>query len=136
MRTAEGGTHNWLTVLDQSHHFVFLIESVPVRFFRGAADEPTVWTLRRQVIEAEQLTMALGKERAEGLVFRMALEAEASGDVQRLVFLAPRGEEGQVECFWPVPLNDPQEQVVVPTQLMLLGEDAEQRVVRVARRSA
>ena len=135
-RTAEGRTHNWLTVLDQSHHFVFLIENVPVRFFRGAADEPTVRTLRRQVIEAEQLTMALGKERAEGLVFRMALEAEASGDVQRVVFLALRGEEGQVECLWPVPLNDPQEQVVVPTQLMLLGEDAEQRVVRVTRRSA
>ncbi len=135
-RTAEARTHKWLTVLDQSHHFVFLIENVPVRFFRGAADEPTARTLRRQVIEAEQLTLALGKERAEGLVFRMALEAEASSDVQRVVFLALRGEEGQVECLWPVPLNDPQEQAVVPTQLMLLGEDAEKRVVRVTRRSA
>ena len=88
------------------------------------------------MIEAEQLSLVLGKERAEGLVFRLALEAEASSDVQCVVFLALRGEEGQVECLWPVPLNDPQEQVVVPTQLMLLGEDAEQRVVRVTRRSA
>ncbi len=135
-RTAESRTHSWLTVLDQSHHFVFLIGNVPVRFFRGAADEPTARTLRRQVIEAEQLTLALGKEQAEGLVFRMALEAEASSDVQRVVFLALRGEEGQVECLWPVPLSDPHEQAVVPFQLMLLGEDAEQRVVRVSRRSA
>ncbi len=86
--------------------------------------------------EAEQLTLALRRERAEGLVFRMALEAEASSDVQRVVFLALRGEEGQVECLSSVPLNDPQEQSVVPMQLMLLGEDAEQRVVRVTRRSA
>ena len=135
-RTAEARTHKWLTVLDQSHHFVFLIENVPVRFFRGAADEPTARTLRRQVIEAEQLTLALGKEQAEGLVFRMALEAEASSDVQRVVFLALRGEEGQVECLWPVPLNDAQEQAVAPTQLMLLGEDAERLVVRMAQRSA
>ena len=63
-RAAERGTYNWLTLLDQSHHFVFLIENVPVRFFRGQADEPTVRTLRRQVIEAQQLTMALGSEQA------------------------------------------------------------------------
>lgn len=25
---------------------------------------------------------------------------------QRVVFLALRGEEGQVECFWPVPLDN------------------------------
>ena len=92
--------------------------------------------MRRQAIEAEQLTLALRKKQAEGLVFRMALEAEASSDVQRVVFLALRGEEGQVECLWPVPLSDPQEQAPVPLQLMLLGEDAEQHVVRVLRRSA
>ena len=48
--------------------------------------------------------------------------------MQRVVFLGLGGKEGQVECLWPVPLNDSQEQAVVPTQLMLLGEDAEQRV--------
>ena len=32
------GTHNWLTVIDQSHHFVFLIENVPVR---SSAAPPT-----------------------------------------------------------------------------------------------
>jgi hypothetical protein len=125
-RVAEGGTYNWLTVLDQSHHFVFLIQDVPVRFFRGSADEPTTRTLRRQAIEAQQLSMALGEKRAEGLVFRLALEATAGGGVERVVFLALRGEEGHVECFWPIPLEaeaagltGPQ-----PTQLRLLGEDA------------
>ena len=135
-RTAEARTYNWLNVLDQSHHFVFLIENVPVRFFRGAADEPTSRTLRRQVIEAEQLSLVLGKERAEGLVFRLALEAEASGDVERVVFLALRGEEGQVECLWPVPLSDPKEQIAAPEQLRLLEEEADVRIVRSPRRRA
>ncbi len=124
-RAAERGTYNWLTVLDQSHHFVFLIEDVPVRFFRGQADEPTTRTLRRQIIEAQQLTMALGQEQAEGLVFRLALEATPGGEVERVVFLALRGEDGQVECFWPVPLGSQAEaDGPEPTQLRLLGEDA------------
>ncbi len=128
-RAAERGTHNWLTVLDGSHHFVFLIEDVPVRFFRGSADDPTSRTLRRQVIEAQQLTMALGGDKAEGLVFRLALEAAPAGAVDRVVFLALRGEDGRVECFWPIPLDVQGEASAhapgaEPTQLRLLGADA------------
>lgn len=59
-RAAEAGEHPWLKVLDGSHHFVFLIDNIPVRFYRDAADEPTDRTLRRQEIEAQQLTLALG----------------------------------------------------------------------------
>ncbi len=129
-RAAERGTHDWLTVLDGSHHFVFLIEDVPVRFFRGSADDPTSRTLRRQVIEAQQLTMALGGDQADGLVFRLALEAAPAGAVDRVVFLALRGEDGRVECFWPIPLGaqagEPGAEApgVEPTQLRLLGADA------------
>jgi hypothetical protein len=125
-RVAESGAYNWLTVLDQSHHFVFLIQDVPVRFFRGSADEPTARTLRRQAVEAQQLSMALGAERAEGLVFRLALEATAGGGVERIVFLALRGEEGHVECFWPIPLEIEAAATAgpEPAQLRLLGEDS------------
>ena len=123
-RAAERGTYNWLTVLDESHHFVFLIEDVPIRFYRGSADEPTSRTLRRQAVEAQQLTLALGEEQADGLVFRFALEASAAAGVERVVFLALRGDEGQVECFWPVPLLIPPTGQVgpEPTQLRLLGD--------------
>ncbi len=125
-RAAERGTHDWLTVLDGSHHFVFLIEDVPVRFFRGSADDPTSRTLRRQVIEAQQLTMALGGDKADGLVFRLALEAAPAGAVDRVVFLALRGEDGRVECFWPIPLDAQAGEAAgaEPTQLRLLGADA------------
>lgn len=106
-RAAEAGEHPWLKVLDGSHHFVFLIDNIPVRFYRGAADEPTDRTLRRQEIEAQQLTLALGASEAvdDGLIFRLAIETGEAGRVDRVVFLALRGEADAVECFWPVPLE-------------------------------
>ncbi len=124
-RVAENKTYNWLSVLDQSNHFVFLIQNVPVRFFRGSADEPTPRTLRRQQNEAQQLDLALGEDLANGLVFRLALEAEAAEGVDRVVFLALRGEEGHVECFWPVPLDEEPERASGKnlSQLQLLTED-------------
>ena len=69
-RVAETRQHPWLRVMDDSHHFVFLIDEVPVRFYRGAADEPTVRTLRRHEAEAQQLGLALGIGMAEGLALR------------------------------------------------------------------
>ncbi|WP_159351033.1 hypothetical protein [Roseomonas harenae] len=105
-RAAEGGRYPWLGVLDETHHFVFLIEGVPVRFYRGDAEDPSKRTLRQQENEAEQLALALGSDGAEGLMFRLAVETEPDGAVRRIVFLALRGEAGRVECFWPVPLGD------------------------------
>ncbi|MBI0539762.1 hypothetical protein D9599_30165, partial [Roseomonas sp. KE2513] len=103
-RAAEAGRYPWLGVLDETHHFVFLIEGVPVRFFRGDADEPSKRTLRQQESEAQQLALALGSgDGVDGLMFRLAVETGEDGEVTRVVFLALRGEEGRVECFWPVP---------------------------------
>jgi hypothetical protein len=82
------------------------VDGVPVRFFRGEAEDPTPRTLRRQEAEAEQLCLALGADAAaDGLVFRLAVETGEDGAVSRIVFLALRGEEGHAECFWPVPLE-------------------------------
>ena len=124
-RTAEAGTYLWLRLLDESHHFVFLIEQVPVRFYRGLADEPTARTLRRREVEAERLSLALGKDQAgHGLVFRFAIETKPIGAVERIVFLALRGED-RTECFRPVPLDVSADQRVITssTQLRLLADD-------------
>ncbi len=122
-RVAGSGEHPWLRVMDDSHHFVFLIEQVPVRFYRGPADEPTARTLRRQEAEAQQLGLALGIDVAEGLVFRLAVETNASGSVERVVFLALRGEEGVAEAAWPIPLELPAERLRPGVQLRLIADD-------------
>ncbi|MBK1659692.1 hypothetical protein [Paracraurococcus ruber] len=125
-RAAESGEYPWLEVLDDSAHFVFVIGSngqgVPVRFYRGAADDPTDRTLKRQEIEAEQLSLALGEEAADGLVFRFAVETGEGGRVDRVVFLALRGED-RVECFWPVPLEIPPAAGATAEQLRLIADD-------------
>ncbi len=53
------------------------------------------------------MSLALGGDVADGLVFRLAVETNVTGGVERVVFLALRGEEGQAECVWPVPLDVP-----------------------------
>ena len=127
-RAASSGEYPWLAVLDNSAHFVFVIgaegEGVPVRFFRGPADEPTERTLRRQEMEVQQLSLALGEVAAEGLAFRLAVETGEAGRVERVVFLALRGED-RVECFWPVPLEPPATAATgAAEQLRLLAEDS------------
>jgi len=126
-RAAMSGEYPWLEILDETAHFVFLIggnrQGVPVRFYRGPADEPTERTLRRQEIEAQQLTLALGEEAAEGRVFRLAVETGDNGQVDRVVFLAFRGED-RVECFWPIPLGAPMVPGTGPAeQLRLISDD-------------
>jgi hypothetical protein len=124
-RAANSGQYNWLGVLDESNAFVFLIEDVPVRFYRGLADEPTVRALRRYAVEAQQLSLALG-EGAEDLAFRLAVETGDRGQVERVVFLALRGEEGEATCVWPVPLDVPSAVQSMPSiQLRLLPDDAD-----------
>jgi len=126
-RAASSGDHPWLAVLDDSAHFVFVIggngNGVPVRFYRGAAEEPTERTLKRQEVEVQQLSLALGEAAAEGLAFRLAVETGEAGRVERVVFLALRGED-QVDCFWPVPLELPVEATPGPAvQLRLIADD-------------
>ena len=105
-----------------------------MRFFRGSADEPTARTLRRQHNEAQQLDLALGEGLANGLVFRLALEAGAAEGVDRAMFLALRGDEGHVECFWPVPIDEDPEQARPSgsEQLRFLTEDGATRSVKAA----
>jgi hypothetical protein len=104
----------------------FLIEKVPVRFYPGFAEEPTVRTLRRQEAEAQQLGLALGVDEADGLVFRFAIETGVTGNVERVVFLALRGDEGYAECAWQVPLEMPAQHDKAGVQLRLIEDDGYQ----------
>ncbi len=124
-RAAQSGDYPWLDILDDSAHFVFVIggngNGVPIRFYRGAAEDPTDRTLRQQELEAEQLSLALGEDAAQGLAFRFAVETDPQGRVDRVVFLALRGED--VECFWPVPLEMPADAQRVAEQPRLIADD-------------
>lgn len=50
-------------------------------------------------------------------------QRNVTGGVERVVFLALRGEEGQAECVWPVPLDVPAEKAKAGVQLRLIADD-------------
>ena len=72
-------------------------DGVSVRYGEGASAV--------QALDRADLAFGRG-DGAGGLMFRLAVETDGRGAVSRVVFLALRGEEGRVECFWPVPLGD------------------------------
>ena len=112
---ATTGQHPWLKVMDASHHFVFLIEGVPVRFYRGPADGPSERTLAQQEREAAQMSLAFGSDvDTDGLLFRLAIETRADGRVERVMFLALHGEVP--DLIWPVPLDLPRPVLATPYQ--------------------
>ena len=50
-----------------------------MRFYRGAAEEPTERTLKRQEVEVQQLSLALGEAAAKGLASRLTVETDGTG---------------------------------------------------------
>jgi len=84
----------------------------------------------------QQLSLALGEVAAEGLAFRLAVETGETGRVERVVFLALRGED-RVECFWPVSLEPPAiAATAAAVQLRLLVHDGRAGPGEAASRSA
>lgn len=69
------------------------------------------------------MSLALGGDVTNGLVFRLALETNIMGGVERVVLLALCGEEGRAECVWPVLPDMPAEKPMAGVQLRLIADD-------------
>lgn len=96
----------WLDVIDPSLHFVFSIGGVPIRFYRGEADNPNPRQLNRRYpeIEAQQYAFEFHHEDVQWL-WRMAIETDFDGEVLRIVMVQV-SESGDIKNMWPVPLTD------------------------------
>ena len=90
---------------------------------------------KRQEMEVQQLSLAPGETAAEGLAFRLAVETDGTGRVERVVLLALRGDD-RVECVWPVPLERPAAAAAAGTQPWLLADDGYAGPVGAASKSA
>jgi hypothetical protein len=100
----DSGDHDWLTALDRSLQLIFKIGSVPVRIYKGDADEPTDRTMRQSFGELRQLEL-LFDEHDEGrdLAYRFAVETDIDGSVLAVKFVGLRGESAVL--IWDVPLD-------------------------------
>lgn len=95
----------WLDVPDASRRLLFRIGSVPLRFYRGFASEPTARTMTDIPIELEQYPLPLEDGASlDGCKFRLAVETNEDGTVMQISFVAVRG--GLVETIWPIPYEN------------------------------
>ena len=105
LRAIDAETYGWLTAIDRTLQLIFKIGEVPVRIYKGDADEPTDRTLRQTFGELRQLEM-LFPEHAEGrdLAYRFAVETDVDGSVLAVKFVGLRGESAVL--IWDVPLDE------------------------------
>ena len=101
LKAAETEGFAWLSIMDSSKQFIFKIGEVPVRFYRGEADEPSDRTLRQTFSELNQLSFVFGNESGAGLAYRFAIETDFDGAITSIMFVGLRGES-PVFC-WDVP---------------------------------
>lgn len=104
LRAVDESLHDWLGVIDRSLQLIFTIGEVPLRIYRGEADEPTDRTMRQSLPELRQLGFSFD-ERDEGreLAFRFAIETDIDGSVMSVKFVGLRGETAILN--WDVPVE-------------------------------
>ncbi len=104
LRAVDHDTYSWLGVIDRSLQLIFTIGEVPVRIYRGEAEEPTDRTRRQSLNELRQLAFSFD-ERDEGrdLAYRFAVETDIDGSVLAVKFVGLQGETAVLN--WDVPLD-------------------------------
>lgn len=126
--------HKWLDILDPSLHLIFSIGAVPVRFYRGAPDEPTPNTMAVSFPEFDQLLLAFPGE-DQHIRWRFAVEAEPNGEALRVVFVG-LNESEDVVCQWiRSPHDDTGYAVEVDIHERGDGVDLEQPVISLPKRN-
>lgn len=103
LQAHQDGEHPWLSILNPNLQFIFAIGLVPVRFYRGDADEPTAKTCRVAYPELNQLAIAFEEEANDEILFRFAIETDFDGSVDAIKFIGLR--HSQVVLSWEVPLQ-------------------------------
>ena len=105
LRAIDSGDLDWLTAIDRSLQLIFKIGDVPVRIYKGDAEEPTDRTLRRTFGELRQLEILFPEhDEGRGLAYRFAVETDIDGSVLAVKFVGLRGEAAMLT--WDVPLDD------------------------------
>lgn len=101
IQASGGAAEAWLSITDPSLQFIFAIGTVPVRFYRGYAEEPTSKTCHVSYPELNQLALAFPNEGDAQLLYRFAVETDFDGSITAIKFV---GLHGTTPAFcWEVP---------------------------------
>lgn len=125
----------WLSIIDPSLRFIFGIGLVPVRFYRGDAEEPSSKTCQIAFPELGQLSIAFPEEEPDPMVYRFAVETDFDGSVLAIKFVGLRHKQAvlcwdvpmptaTVTTFTPIDISDEGVDLPAP-QVGLPGDDEE-----------
>jgi hypothetical protein len=103
-KAAGASGFEWLAIIDPTKQFIFQIGDVPVRFYKGDADQPSDRTLRQTFSELNQLAFTFGDEKGAGLAYRFAVETDFDGAITSIKFVGLRGESRVF--VWDVPYTE------------------------------
>jgi len=95
---------DWLGIIDPGQEFVFTIGRVPVRFYHGDSESPAANRLEPASGELLQLGMGYS-DSATDLLWRLAVETNAAGEVSRIVLIGAH-TEGGVDVHFPIPRDE------------------------------
>jgi hypothetical protein len=110
---ADEARFGWLSLLDRSMHFVFKIDEVPVRFYKGDADDGADHITARTYVEFDQMELIFdSRDERRSLLFRFAVETDFDGAVTTIKFVGLDGARA-VLC-WEVPYMERGAGTVVP----------------------
>lgn len=106
LRAADGDEHPWLSTIDRGLGLIFRIGEVPVRFYKGEVDEPTVGTLRFREPEQLQLSFTFSDEEdGRHLLYRFVIEPYVDEGAFAVKFVGFDGERPVLS--WDVPVDLP-----------------------------
>lgn len=104
LRAIDAGEHSWLRAIDRSLQLTFTIGEVPVRIYRGEADEPTDRTLRQSNNELRQLGFSFDEcDEGRELAYRFAIDTDVDGSVLAVKFVGLRGATAVLN--WDIPID-------------------------------
>jgi hypothetical protein len=100
-------TLGWLAVLSDSLEFVFSIDGIPVRFYRGDGDNPTPKQLSCCHTELRQLSL-INQSTSNDLAWRIAVETDAVGLATGIVIIGfalenVAARDQSIQCYYEIP---------------------------------
>lgn len=105
LKAIDGGESPWLTAIDRSLQLIFKIGEVPIRIYKGLAEEPTGRTLRQSYGELQQLGLLFpSRDEGHDLAYRFAIETDVDGSVIAVNFVGLHGETAVLN--WSVPFDN------------------------------
>ncbi len=97
----------WLKIYREKLFFIIIINGVPLRFYKGKVDAPTLRTLRQRKfpeLRNEQLMFDFESQRE--WVWRIAVDTDIDGSVLR-ASVAQYDKIGNHRNEWEIPITDP-----------------------------